>query len=80
MFIPTVVNISEMKIGTPDHRSNVFFGTNFYRGINNTGKKNQGFGQQFGDELITAFPINITFDDDFIDEPIVKINRDIPVP
>ncbi|MGJ7913266.1 hypothetical protein [Neobacillus sp. LXY-1] len=76
-FLPTRLTIGEMKVGSPDHKSGIFFGENFFKGTNVGGKKNQGFGQQFGDCSITGFPINIVYDDEFIDAPVIKINKNL---
>ncbi|WML39792.1 hypothetical protein RCG19_21910 [Neobacillus sp. OS1-2] len=75
MFIPTKVTIGSMKINSPDHKSAVSVGPTFFKGINVTGKKNQGFGQQMGDFSITSVPIYIIFDDEIIDMPSIKINK-----
>ncbi|MFK9093677.1 hypothetical protein [Bacillus salipaludis] len=74
-FIPTNVNIGNMKINSPDHKSAVSVGPTLLKGINVAGKKNQGFGQQFADFSITAVPIHIIFDDEIIDIPSIKINH-----
>lgn len=74
-FIPTNVNIGSMKISSPDHKSAVSVGSAFLKGSNVAGKKNQGFGQQFGDLSITAVPIHIVLDEEIIDIPSIKINQ-----
>lgn len=76
-FLPTSVNIDNIKIGSPDHKSSVSFGSNFLIRRYVDGKKNQGFGQQMADISATVIPINITFDDEMIDSPSIKINRNI---
>jgi hypothetical protein len=72
MFIPTKVNIGELKLGSPDHKSSVSFGTNFMIGINSAAKKNQGFGQQSADASITICPVQIVFEDELLDMPTIK--------
>ncbi len=74
-FIPTKLQIGGLKIGSPDHKSAIHFGANFLTNINVAGKKNQGSGQQNADDLLTINPISMTFDDDLIDFPSIKIKR-----
>ncbi|WP_066062850.1 hypothetical protein [Neobacillus soli] len=71
-FIPTVVNIGNLKINSCEHKSAIFLGSNFVKGKNVRAKKNQGFGQQLADFSTITFPIGITFDDDEIDSPTIK--------
>lgn len=78
MFIPTQVNIGELKLGSPDHRSAVSIGTNLMVGINTAGKKNQGFGQQIADESVTFCPVQIVFEDEVIDMPSLKKGSVLP--
>jgi hypothetical protein len=73
-FIPTKVNIGGLKINSPDHISAVSVGSNMKIGINVSGKKNQGFGQQMADCSVTAVPINLVLDHDFLDSPSMKNN------
>ncbi|GHH99156.1 hypothetical protein [Neobacillus kokaensis] len=72
-FIPTKLNICNIKINSPDHKSAINFGANFLTNMNVAGKKSQGFGQQSADDVLTIIPISITFDDDIIDIPSIKI-------
>jgi len=74
-FIPTNVNIGDMKINSPDHTSSINLGSAFLKGINVYGKKTQGFGQQLADDTVTVIPIHIVLDDDVIDSPNDKQNR-----
>ncbi|NRD79523.1 hypothetical protein HPT25_19365 [Bacillus sp. BRMEA1] len=76
-FLPTNVNIEQIKIGSPDHKSNLSFGSNFHIKRNVSGKKNQGFGQQMADFCTTIIPITTVYDDEIIDSPSIKINRKI---
>ncbi|WP_144568164.1 hypothetical protein [Neobacillus bataviensis] len=73
-FIPTNVNIANMKINSPDHTSAVNLGPTFLKGINVYGKKTQGFGQQTADDTLTVVPIHIVWDDDVVDSPNIKQN------
>ena len=74
IFIPSNVNICNMKINSPDHGSAVNLGSSFLKGINVVGKKNQGFGQQLGNDSVTVVPIHMIQDDDTIDSTSIKIN------
>lgn len=76
-FIPTKLNICDIKIGSPDHKSAINFGANFLTNMNVAGKKNQAYGQQIADDLFTMIPIGAVFDDDIIDLPSIKIKRNI---
>jgi len=71
-FIPTKVNIGSLKINSPDHLSSVSFGSNLLIGINVSGKKNQGFGQQFADCSLSAIPIQIILDNEIMDSSSQK--------
>jgi hypothetical protein len=73
-FIPTKVNIGGLKINSPDHASSVSIGSNMRVGMNVSGKKNQGFGQQMADFSVSAIPIQFTLDNDLIDAPSMKTN------
>ncbi|WHY88751.1 hypothetical protein QNH39_13330 [Neobacillus novalis] len=72
VFIPTKINIGGIKINSAEHKSAVSIGENFLKGNNTFAKKNQGFGQQLGDLTLDFRPIHITFDDEIIDNPVVK--------
>jgi hypothetical protein len=74
-FIPTRINISGLKINSPDHLSSVSLGSNMKVGVNVTGKKNQGFGQQMADLSLSAIPIQFILDADIIDSTVIKNNR-----
>lgn len=76
-FLPTKLNIHDIKIGTPDHKSAINFGANFLTNMNVAGKKNQAVGQQIADHVIHMNPIGIVFEDDSIDIPTIKIKRNI---
>ncbi|MDQ6598364.1 hypothetical protein E2K98_15315 [Bacillus salipaludis] len=75
-FIPTKINIGGLKMGSPDHASLVSIGENYIVGVNVTGKKNQGYGQQIADLTKILIPIHTTYDDEPVDSPRVKINRE----
>jgi hypothetical protein len=66
-----------MKINSPDHNNHVSVGPSILKGINVTGKKNQGFGQQLADLTVTAVPILIVVDDEMIDAAAIKVNHPI---
>ncbi|EKN70064.1 hypothetical protein BABA_06796 [Neobacillus bataviensis LMG 21833] len=71
-FIPTVVNIGNLKINSCEHKSTVSIGSNLQSRKNVHAKKNQGFGQQIADFSALVSPIGITFDDDQIDSLSIK--------
>ena len=73
-FIPTNVNIGDVKINSPDHSSSINFGPTLQKGINVYGKKSQGFGQQMADCTVTVIPIHLILDDDLLDSPSSKQN------
>jgi len=62
-----MVNISSLKIHSPDHFSSVSLGRNIMIHENVFAKKNQGFGQQMADLTVTAIPILSVNDADFTD-------------
>lgn len=74
MFIPTNVNISNIKIGNSDHDGSVSFGSNIITNRNVSGKKNQGFGQQNADFCNLFSPIQSILDNDEIDALAQKLN------
>lgn len=65
-FIPTKINIATLKINSPDQMSSLLLGSTMKVGVNVSGKKNQAFGQQLGDNSTTVIPIGITLDDNEI--------------
>lgn len=73
-FIPTVVNIGNLKINSCEHKSTVSIGANLQKEKNVSAKKNQGFGQQLADFSSLITPIGITFDEDKIDSLSIKNN------
>jgi hypothetical protein len=74
LFIPTIVNIGDVKINSPDHSSFINVGPTLLKGMNVSGKKSQGFGQQMADDTVTVIPIHLILDDDLIDSPSSKQN------
>lgn len=73
-FIPTKINIGDMKINSADHNSPVSIGSNFQVGITVSGRKNQGFGQQSADLSTSTIPIHFVLDEDIVDSPSYKNN------
>ena len=71
-FIPTKLNIGDVKVNTPDNRSTINFGSTMQVNIHVAGKKNQAYGQQFADISSTLIPLGIVLDDDWIDFPSIK--------
>lgn len=66
-----------MDINSTEHKSNVSFGSNFITRKYIQAKKNQAFGQQLADFSAVVIPIGITFDEELIDAPVIKLNRNI---
>jgi hypothetical protein len=63
-FLPTTVNIKEIKLNNVDHLGDVSFTTTIKQNRNVNAKKNQGFGQQLADGTIRAFMVTSTIDNE----------------
>lgn len=74
-FLPTNINIANMKLNNVDHLSSVSFSSTIKRNRNVGGKKNQGFGQQMADETLRVFSKTCITDNDLKDSFAQKINR-----
>ena len=59
-FIPTKVNITEIKLNNIDHCSSISFSSTLKQNRNVSAKKNQGFGQQLGDECLRIYTTSAT--------------------
>lgn len=74
-FKPTNIKIDAFKVNNVDHLASISFGTTKKVGRNVSAKKTQGFGQQMADNTIRAFNNHYVLDDDFLDQPAIKINK-----
>jgi hypothetical protein len=72
-FIPTNVNITEIKLNNIDHGSSISFSSTVKQNRNIKAKKNQGFGQQLGDECLRIYTTSATFDHDVEDSNSQKV-------
>ena len=66
-FLPTKVNITEIKLNNLDHAGSISFSSTLKQNRNVSGKKNQGFGQQMGDECLRIYTSSVTMDHEFED-------------
>lgn len=73
-FNPVDIKIGGLKVISVDHSGAISFGSTEKVGRNVNAKKTQGFGQQFGDYTVQAVNIHYVLDDDFLDQPGIKIN------
>jgi hypothetical protein len=64
-----VINIFNFKINSFENASAVNVGQNILADWNNTDKKNQGFGQNFGDSSAFMGTKSMVDDRDLIDAP-----------
>ncbi|MDP4170244.1 MAG: hypothetical protein Q8906_06500 [Bacillota bacterium] len=71
-FLPTKINLGDMKINEIGLGSNLSIGTAKVIGRNVSNKKSQGFGQQSADCSITIVPIVNVRDDDFLDSIVYR--------
>lgn len=69
-FLPTKINLGDMKINEIGVGSNLSIGAARLIGRNVSNKKTQGFGQQSADLTMTAIPIVTVRDDDFLDSSV----------
>jgi hypothetical protein len=66
-FIPTKVNITEIKLNNIDHGSSISFSSTLKQNRNVSAKKNQGFGQQLADGCLRIYTTSATLDHDVED-------------
>ena len=74
-FLPTKVNISDIKINNLDHLGAVSFSSTVKRNRNVSSKKNQGFGQQMADGTFRIFSQSSIMDQDMEDSSSRKTNN-----
>ena len=72
-FIRTNINITEIKLNNIDHGSSISFSSTLKQNRNVSAKKNQGFGQQLGDECLRIYTTSATFDHDVEDSNSQKV-------
>ncbi|MDP4172208.1 MAG: hypothetical protein Q8906_16480 [Bacillota bacterium] len=72
VFLPTKINLGDMKINEIGLGSNLSIGTTRAIGRNVSNKKSQGFGQQSADSTITIVPIVNVRDDDILDSIVYR--------
>lgn len=71
-FLPTNINIKDMKINNVDHLSAVSFSSTIKQNRNANAKKNQGFGQQHADGVTRVSSVSYTMDDEIVDSITIK--------
>jgi len=74
MFVPTEINIGQMKVNNADHAGRITLGSSVQSNRNVTAKKTQGFGQQLADGTVRFMIIQAVWDDDASDEASAKRN------
>lgn len=72
-FIPTKVNITEIKLNNIDHNGSLSFSSTLKQNRNVSAKKNQGFGQQLADECLRIYTTSATLDHDAEDSNSQKV-------
>ena len=73
-FLPTKVNITEIKLNNIDHGSSISLSSTFKKNRNVSAKKNQGFGQQFADGCLKIHTASAILDHDVEDSNSQKVN------
>ncbi|MCK6255403.1 hypothetical protein M1K46_23450 [Fictibacillus sp. WQ 8-8] len=75
-----VINIFLFKINSFENASAVNIGENYLSDWHNSDKKNQGFGQSFGDDARFFGNENSVDDRDAVDSPVTQSSygREIP--
>ncbi|WP_312472693.1 hypothetical protein [Neobacillus sp.] len=69
-FLPTKINLGDLIVNEAGLGSSISIGSTQKISINNTTKKNQGFGQQIGDKTSIILPIHFVQDGDVIDAEV----------
>ncbi len=73
-FLPTKVNITEIKLNNIDHGSSISLSSTLKQNRNVSAKKNQGFGQQFADGCLKIYTTSAILDHDVEDSNSQKVN------
>lgn len=71
-FLPTNINIQNIKLNNSDHLSSVSLSSTVKQNRNISAKKNQGFGQQFADGVKRVSSITYVMDDEMLDSISIK--------
>lgn len=74
-MLPTRIQITHMKTNTIGTGSSMTFGSTIVRNHCSTIKRNNGFGEQNADSVITILPIETIDDRDLIDAVIINIRH-----
>jgi len=71
-FAPVAINMLGFKVNIMDQNSIVSFGPNVQLDYFISYKRNQGFGEQNGDQSAPILPVSAVYDPDFADADSVK--------
>lgn len=74
-MLPTRIQITHMKTNTISTGSSMTFGSTIVRNHCSTIKRNNGFGEQNADGVITILPIETIDDRDLIDAVSINIRH-----
>ncbi|MEH7387586.1 hypothetical protein V7147_19600 [Bacillus sp. JJ1521] len=74
-FLPVNINITDIKLNNVDHLGSVSFSSTIKQNRNVSGKKNQGFGQQFGDGSVKIFNTSSVIDNEPYSSNSQKIKK-----
>ncbi|KIL23428.1 hypothetical protein B4134_0738 [Bacillus safensis] len=74
-MLPTQIHIAHMKTNSIGTGSSMTFGSTFVRNHCSTIKRNNGFGEQNADGVITILPIKTIDDRDQIDAVSINIRH-----
>ncbi|AKU31483.1 hypothetical protein [Bacillus altitudinis] len=74
-MLPTRIQITHMKTNTIGTGSSMTFGSTIVRNHCSTIKRNNGFGEQNADRVITILPIETIDDRDLIDAVSINIRH-----
>ncbi|CVN65202.1 MULTISPECIES: hypothetical protein [Bacillus] len=74
-MLPTRIQITHMKTNTIGTGSSMTFGSTIVRNHCSTIKRNNGFGEQNADSVITILPIETIDDRDLIDAVSINIRH-----
>jgi hypothetical protein len=72
-FIPTKVNITEIKLNNIDHSASLSFSSTLKQNRNVSAKKNQGFGQQLADDCLRIYTASAILDHEVEDSNSQKV-------
>ncbi|WLR41353.1 hypothetical protein LC087_10555 [Bacillus carboniphilus] len=69
---PMNINVAFIKVTTIDGCSSLNIGQSFLADLSNSTKKNQGYGENFGDGAQYIGPQSLLDDHDYIDSPALS--------